>query len=58
MEWKVKIALYCGVCLSELMMFLWGYACKKKNISSHEHELAGTICGIIFAMISIGMVML
>lgn len=54
MEWKIKIVLYIGVCLLNLMMFVWGYLCKKKNIS--QNKLLGMIVGIISAMISIGFV--
>lgn len=54
MEWKIKIVLYIGVCLLNLMMFTWGYFCKKKNIS--RNESFGMITGIILAMISIGFV--
>lgn len=54
MEWKIKIVLYVGMCLLNLMMFTLGYLCKKKNIS--QNKLLGMIVGIISAMISIGFV--
>lgn len=51
-ELKVKVILYAGVCLACLAMFLWGYFCNRKSISTSA--LTGRLVGMLLAMISIG----
>lgn len=54
-ELKVKVILYVGVCLTCLVMFLWGYFCNKKGIPTKE--LTGMLVGILLGMFSIGIIL-
>lgn len=52
---KVKVILYAGVCLACLAMFLWGYFCNRKGISTMA--LTGRLVGMLFGMLSTGIIL-